>query len=154
MSKILFSERQHARWAYFFTATIIVLLTLAYYFGWGTRPIPTAGYVVLLFTFVGVFFLFCKMDTSIDGKALRIRYGLFGFTKDVPLSDIKEVRQVKYPFYYGAGIRMTPKGTLYSVNFAKSVELILRNNERSVSVGTAKPEEMIRVLQQMIADNV
>jgi hypothetical protein len=94
--------------------------------------------------------LFGWLRTEIRGGMLHCRFGPGLFHKRFPLREIESVRPVRNSWIWGWGIRYTPHGWLYNVSGLDGVELTLSNGRRA-RVGTDRPEELVRALEQAIA---
>ena len=56
---------------------------------------------------------------------------------------------VKNPFYFGWGIRMIPKGTMYNISGFKAVEIKFRNS-RIVRIGSRNPEKLKQEIEERL----
>jgi len=68
----------------------------------------------------------------------------------VPLRDVESVEPVKNPWYYGIGLRVTPRGMLYSVSGLSAVEITRRDGSR-LRIGTDEPEKLTAALRQALS---
>ena len=109
------------------------------------RPISTsyllAGGIVLL---VGI--LFPTLTIVIEDGMLRASFGPGLIRKKVRLADIASVHPIPVRWWYGWGIRLTPRGWLYNVSGWKAVEITLRNGRR-FCLGTDEPEDLLKAIQ-------
>ncbi|MDY7014940.1 MAG: hypothetical protein SVX43_15355 [Cyanobacteriota bacterium] len=58
-----------------------------------------------------------------------------------------EAVAVKNPWYYGWGIRLTPRGWLFNVSGLDAVEISL-NSGRHFRIGTDRPRELERAIRR------
>ena len=107
----------------------------------GFSPIYLVGLVVMLAA-LGVF---ATLTVEVSKRMIRIRFGL-GFVRlRFLLEDIQTYQVVKNPWYYGWGIRYTPRGWLYNISGFSAIELQMKSGKR-VRIGTDEPEELARAL--------
>jgi hypothetical protein len=71
-------------------------------------------------------------------------------SKRYSLKEIESARPVKNNLMYGIGIRFIPEGWLYNVSGTKAVELKFKNKSRVVRIGTNKPEEVARRIEEAL----
>ena len=133
-----------------FVGATFLFLVVAYATQWGDNPIPLVPFLLIAALFVVVYMLFYKLTLKIRGSHLRVIYGI-GIIKIVfKIDELLAVEPIKTPWWYGLGIRITPKGMLYNIHGLKAVriEYISKGKEKSVMVGTAEPEKLTRVLKE------
>jgi hypothetical protein len=133
-----------------FVSATLLFLFLAYLGQWGDNPIPLVPFLLLAALFVVIYLLFYKLTIEIRGSELRIIYGI-GIIKIVlKIDELISVEEIITPWWYGLGIRITPKGMLYNIQGLKAVRLeyVSKGNVKSVMVGTAEPEKLARVLKE------
>ena len=90
--------------------------------------------------------LFASLTTQIQGGILNVRFGPGLIRKRVPLAAIRTCTVVRNPWWYGWGIRLTPRGWLYNVSGLAAVELTLQNG-RHLRIGTDEPERLCQVIE-------
>lgn len=115
--------------------------------------------VSILMLFLALTFLFCllvfyKLTILIDATHVSFKFGLGLFGKSFKLSDIKSCRPVRNSVIYGIGIHMIPNGWLYNVTGLRAIELRFHNRNSVVRIGTGRPEEISRVIQELIGSPV
>jgi len=103
---------------------------------------------VALVSFVLVI-VFFRLRVEVSPEHLRVRFGmgLVGRTFDV--SEIVEVHPARHRWYYGWGIRLTPRGWLYNVSGFDVVEVHMRGGKR-FRIGTDEPETLTNALRRAI----
>lgn len=130
----------------------VLLMYLFYFKQWGNNPLPYSMFLVMAGFFLLILALFYQLKVELEGTTLRLSYGIglirFRFNLNAPV----ETRVITTPWYYGLGIRITPKGMLYNIHGRKAVEIsYLRDGKkRSFMVGSAEPEELKRVLDEAL----
>ncbi len=89
----------------------------------------------------GAALMMSSFTVEIEDGVLRSHFGPGLPARKVKINDIESVEVVKNPWYYGWGIRWTPRGTLYNVSGLDAVEVRLRNGSR-FRLGTDEPEAL------------
>ena len=110
------------------------------------RPFAVVGLVAIAVALA----LFCKLRITLDEHFLELRFGVGLFRKRIRIDEVVACRVVRNPWYYGWGIRYTPRGWSYSVSGLSAVELDLRNG-RHCRVGTDAPEALSQALGRLCA---
>lgn len=126
-----------------FAAAILLVLILAGQLG--THPMILLVLGLLALALV----MFSSLTVMVTTSSLVFWFGPGILRKTVPLAQISQVEVVRNPWYYGWGIRFTPRGTLYAVSGLEAVELTRRDGSR-LRLGTDEPERLVRVLRQAI----
>ena len=117
--------------------------------GQGAPVLKVTGLVV-----AGVFVLLLASFYSFtiqiaDGK-LNFWFGFGAGRKSFPIAEIRSVEIVKNPWYYLWGIKSIPGGWLYSIApGGRVIELLFKDN-RVIQLGTNRPEEVKRSLDEAI----
>jgi hypothetical protein len=132
---------------------IIGLITLAYIYKWGNNPIDTTGYILLLILFIVFFLGFYGMTVIVSDNQIQIKFGIGFYTKKIDLSAIDSISVTKYPVYYGYGIRMIPKGLLYSASGRHAIEIKIRDKKGVIQIGTNDWDNLKMVLEESIKMN-
>lgn len=98
----------------------------------------------------GAILLFGSLTVQISKTDLRILFGPFGIiNRIVPLADIRAVKVVTTPWYYGWGIRWTPEGKLYNIAGTEGVEVTLTDGIR-FRIGTDEPNVLLRAITSVM----
>lgn len=128
---------------------VIVFLYLGYLNQLGNNPIPLMPFLVLTMLFVAICLLFFKLTVAIDGSTVRVIYGIGLINIRFRIDKLIRVEIIKTPWYYGLGIRMTPKGMLYNIQGSKAIKLeyISSGKRKSVMIGTPEPKKLKEVLE-------
>jgi len=93
-----------------------------------------AGAVILFFMLL----TFSSLNVEIINGELKVKFGLGIITRSFPIPDIESAEIVKNPWYYGWGVRKTPKGWLYNVSGFTAVEIVMIDGNQ-VRIGTNDP---------------
>jgi len=129
--------------------SVILFLYLAFSNQWGNNPIPFIPFVAITGLFIVISSLFYKLTIELDESVLRLSYGIGLIRIRFKIDKLIETQIIKTPWYYGLGIRVTPKGMLYNIQGSKAVMIkYLKNGKsKSVMVGTPEPEQLIQALE-------
>ena len=130
---------------------VLVLLTLSVYKPWGNNPIPLTPYLIIAGVFILLILLFYRMTLEIDYPRMKIQYGIGLIRFTFCLDHLQRVEIIHTPWYYGLGIRITPKGMLYNIQGSGAVRIFYQKNgkNKSFMVGTPNPEELKEVLDRI-----
>lgn len=134
---------------------LIVLMSLFYIKQWGNEPLTFSLFLFIAGLFLLILALFYQLKVEIEGKVLRLSYGIGLIRFRFAMDTLVETKVIKTPWYYGLGIRITPKGLLYNIQGRKAVEIsYLRDGKKkSFMVGSAEPEELKRALDGLLSDS-
>ena len=120
----------------------------------GTRPLPTAGLLlVLLLSFLISFLLLSiRLETRIQTNGIYVRlFPLQRTFKQYPWEQLSQVFIKKYqPLreFGGWGIRGSGKNRALSISGNKGIQLVLHNGSKLL-IGTQKEAEVAQVLAQL-----
>lgn len=118
------------------TAVILIILASMFIFGPVWVTVIVVGIMVLMLA------MFSTLTESVQQDALRIWFGpIRMIKKSWPMSEIASVTTVTNQWYWGWGIRWTPRGTLYNVGGLKAVEVTLVSG-RVFRIGTDDPDAL------------
>lgn len=106
--------------------------------------------LIVLLVMLIVLCLFATLTVTVDNQTLRIHFGVGLIRKRFLLSDIEEYRAVKNPWYYGWGIRYTPRGWLFNVSGFSAIELQMKSG-RTYRIGTDEPDSLLEALSQSVS---
>jgi hypothetical protein len=113
----------------------------------GFNPFALAALIVMLF----VLRLFSSLTVAVDDKMIKIQFGLGIIRKVFLLQGIETYSVVKNPWYYGWGIRFTPRGWLFNVSGLSAIELQMKNGKR-YRIGTDEPDNLASALTEALND--
>ncbi len=130
---------------------IIVWMTLAFIYQWGNNPLDKYGYIFFMILFGGILSAFYGITVIVTDKHLLIRFGIGFYTKKIDLSKIKSVTVLKYPVYYGYGIRFVPSGVLYNVSGRYAVEIRLKDKKQVIQIGSDDTDNLKLAIETGIA---
>jgi hypothetical protein len=93
--------------------------------------------------------LFYSLTVEIREGVLECRFGVGLIGRRIPISEIRDARAVRNRWWYGWGIRLTPRGWLWNVSGLDAVELDLAG-ERRFRIGTDQPRELAEAIRAAI----
>ncbi|HCA79322.1 MAG TPA: hypothetical protein DEP53_06260 [Bacteroidetes bacterium] len=96
-----------------------------------------------------VFFLFGTLTVEVSAEEFSFRFGVGLIRKSFAVSDIKSCVVSSFPWYYGWGLRYTPRGWLYCVSGLAAVTLDLKNG-KAIQVGTDDAEGLAGAVTRAI----
>lgn len=128
---------------------LVAFLCLAYAFQWGNNPLSFIPFLTLSSIPVILGLMLYKLTVEVKGTTLRLSYGIGLISLKFEIDELEETEIIRVPWYYGIGIRITPKGMLYSINGWKALRIKYKSKGKSkrVMVGTAEPELLKKLLE-------
>ncbi|MCP3963402.1 MAG: hypothetical protein GY719_36665 [bacterium] len=93
--------------------------------------------------------VFSSLTVEIRDGVLDCRFSTGLIRKRFALQDIVDARAVRNRWYYGWGIRWTPRGWLWNVSGLDAIELSFASG-RAFRIGTDRPEELAAALKRAI----
>ena len=131
---------------------IILYSALVVFIGYLTvlmdfNPFALAALIVMLI----VLRLFSSLTVAVDEQMIKIQFGFGVIRKAFLLRDIESFCEVKNPWYYGWGIRFTPRGWLFNVSGFSAIELQMKNGKR-YRIGTDEPDDLASALSEALND--
>ena len=138
---------KHTQIGYFLvTVYSIVVLFLGYLNIMANfHPLILIGLIIVL-VILGTF---SRLTVTVDDQMIKIQFGLRIIRKTFPLKEIATYRVVKNPWYYGWGIRFTPRGWLFNVSGFSAIELQMTNGKR-YRIGTDEPDNLAKALNEAL----
>ena len=113
---------------------------------------PNLVPAIVLCVLVAVLATMARLTVSVTPRDLRIRFGPVGLIrKQWPVAEIVSATSVTNPWYYGYGLRYTPRGALYNVSGRYAVEILLFSG-KTFRIGTDEPETLCRAIEQARAE--
>ncbi len=109
------------------------------------HPLALIGLIIVLM----VLGTFARLTVTVDDQMIRIQFGVRIIRKNFPLKEIEAYRVVKNPWYYGWGIRFTPRGWLFNVSGFSAIELQMKNGKR-YRIGTDDPDNLAAALDETL----
>ena len=145
---MVYKKTQIGWWLIAVFAIPIVWLLLAYFYQWGSRPLTKTSLVFSVVLLILIVLLFYRFTVETEQDTIRLTYGI-GLIRITPkIDELIRTEVVKTPWYYGLGIRITPKGMLYNIQGTGAVllEYMHDGKLKTVMIGSPEPEKLKRVL--------
>lgn len=95
--------------------------------------------------------VFSSLTTTVTREALSWHFGPGWPRWSIPLDEVAGVARVRPAWWWGWGIRWTPRGWLYNVSGLNAV-IVHRRDGTSVMIGTDEPHELAVAVQKAIAE--
>lgn len=90
--------------------------------------------------------IFGSLTVEVAEGRVAVWFGPGVARRVIRLDEIRDARAVRNPWYYGWGIRLTPRGWLYNVSGFDAVELELHDGRR-FGIGTDEPERLLAAVR-------
>ena len=94
--------------------------------------------------------LFPSLTVSIWEEDLIVQFGPGVIRKRFRLNDIQSCQAIRIPWYYGWGIRLTRRGTLFRVSGFHAIHIKLTSGKEYI-IGTDVPQELEEAINQFIS---
>lgn len=143
----MMKQYKHTQVGYLLLVLYSIVILFIVYMNFVTGYNPTI--LVVLAIMLVVLVLFATLTVTVDEQMLKIRFGVGLIRKSFLLEDIESYSVVKNPWYYGWGIRYTPRGWLYNVSGFSAIELQMKNG-KFYRIGTDDPEGLARAVGQAL----
>ncbi|MFP4173658.1 MAG: hypothetical protein ACLFV4_12175 [Candidatus Hydrogenedentota bacterium] len=91
-------------------------------------------------------FLFHALTVEVSRNEVVAAFGPGLIRKRFRIDDIKEVKPVRNPWYYGWGIRLIPHGWMFNVSGLEAVEMHLKNGKK-FRIGTDDPQGLTEAIR-------
>lgn len=120
---------------------ILIILVTTLIGGWNWISVSVLGLLAI------AAFLFYSLTVEISDSKLSVWFGTGLIRKEFYLGEITRAVAIKNPWYYGWGIRLTPRGWLFNVSGLDAVEISLASGKH-FSIGTDRPQELERAIRR------
>ena len=141
------SQYKHTQIGYFFLtlygAVLLIIISLFIFTDYSL--IAMIGLIIMLIA-LGIF---ASMTVKISAQKMKIQLGLGAIRKQIPIKDIETYRVVTHPWYFGWGIRYTPRGWIFRVSGNSGIEIQMKGG-KLYQVGTDEPQELVEALNQAL----
>lgn len=148
---IKYQETQLFKWIIFPMLILIAFLILSYENQWGDTPIPFLATVLTSLAFLIVILLFYKLTITIDEKSITAAFGIGLIKKTVLLNNLEfsSIEEIKTPWYYGIGLRITPQGILYNTKPGPAIKLKSTIGNKALLIGTNDFNKINKILTEL-----
>lgn len=101
------------------------------------------GLMALFFLCVGLVFM--SLNVSVSDSSVGLSFGIGLIRREIPLERIEAAEPVRNPWWYGFGIRRTPRGWMWNIQGLSAVELTYTDGGR-FRIGTSDPEGLAQAI--------
>jgi hypothetical protein len=135
-------EHSQTGWIMLLVFSLIPISLTTSYLMLGESHLPAGVFLILLLLFVGILLTFYKLTVKADQQSIHLVFGLGLLHFKIHPQTVDSVKIINTPWYYGFGIRFTPRGMLYNVHGVKAVQITYRDsktgngNLKTVMIGT------------------
>jgi hypothetical protein len=91
------------------------------------------------------------MTVIVEVDELRLSMGIGLIRRSIPLSEVESCQQVRNSWWYGWGIRLTPRGWLWNVSGLDAVELNYRSGKH-FRIGTDEPRRLRDAIEAALSN--
>ena len=124
---------------------VLILLAVPLVITTGFNPV----FIVALVVFAVALGAFASLTVVVDRNRIFVEFFLGIPCKTLPLNRVIACRIVRIPWYYGWGVRYTPRGWLYRVSGFSAVEIELSGGKH-FQIGTDEPAALARAVEQAL----
>jgi len=117
---------------------------------WGVQGRPEALIGVFLVVMAAFVLEFGSLTVRVSDDEVQWFFGHGLIGKHVKLARVHEAEAHRSPWYWGWGIRWTPKGWLWRSYGLDAVWLTLDNGKR-LGIGTQDPEGFVRAVRERLS---
>jgi hypothetical protein len=101
---------------------------------------------------IALVLIFSRLVTIVSASELRWSFGIGFPSFAVPLAEIRSAEHVRTDWWWGTGLRVTPRGMLYNVGGNQAVELTLKS--RHLLIGSDMPDELLAAIRAASAPGI
>jgi hypothetical protein len=106
------------------------------------------GYLAIILIILALVF-FITLTVKINGKSVQLSFGIGLVHREFAMDQVKSIKIVKYPWWYGWGVRILPGGRLYNVSGTTAVKLKMKD-DKFVMIGTNEPQKLYEALNEIL----
>ena len=143
----MMKQYKHTQVGYLLLTLYSIVVLFLGYFNIMTNfhPLTLTALIIILI----ILATFARLTVTVDNQTIKIQFGVRIIRKVFQLNDLETYRVVKNPWYYGWGIRFTPRGWLFNVSGFSAVELQMKNG-KLYRIGTDEPNNLARALDEAL----
>ena len=94
-------------------------------------------------------FLFSSLTVVVSSEEISVSFGPGAFRKRFRVEEIVGAQKVRNPWYFGWGIRLTPRGWMYNVSGLEAVEIEMKDH-RAFRIGTDDPDHLLKAIRAVM----
>ncbi|MCH9765366.1 MAG: hypothetical protein K0U34_05175 [Alphaproteobacteria bacterium] len=139
---------QHTQRATYLLPLFLVLALLTFILAVAAVDVPAVNRLlyVLSAVLLAAGWLFSSLTVAVTDDQLRWFFGPGFWNKSIARSEITSAQPVRTKWWYGWGIRMTPKGWLYNVSGLDAVAITTKSG-KTVLIGSDEPQALAGALK-------
>ena len=143
----MMKQYKHTQIGYFLLIVYSIAVLFVGYLNIMTNfnPFALASLIIILIALA----IFARLTVTVDDQMIKVQFGLRIIRKAFPLKEIEAYRVVKNPWYYGWGIRFTPRGWLFNVSGFSAIELQMKNG-KTYRIGTDDLDNLAAALDEVL----
>jgi len=143
-----YRHRQFGRPAVVSLIVVTALLFVVFFFAVGPRPLMLALLAPVLAIVIVVHYVASSLTVEVSERELSWYFGPGFWRKRIARPDIAAVTRVRLPWWYGIGIKYTPRAWVYLVAPGDGVEVALTNGE-AFRIGTDDASGLVAALSKV-----
>ncbi len=102
---------------------------------------------ILATLFFLIVLVFGSLKIRVEETSVQLSFGIGLIRRSIPMDRIVSADPVRNRWWYGFGIRLTPRGWLWNIQGLDAVELTYTNGEH-FRIGTADPEGLAGAIRR------
>lgn len=104
--------------------------------------------LVVALSLIGL--LFNSLTVIIEASCIRLIFGVGLIHRRIPMERVESAIPVRNSWWYGLGIRLTPRGWMWNIQGLDAVELTYADGGR-FRIGTADPEGLSSAINDRLS---
>jgi hypothetical protein len=124
-----------------FAVAIFIMVVISSFQGWRWTSAIVLGVLLV------IAFLFPSLTVEVGDGRVKCWFGSGLIHREFALTEIIGAKAVRNRWYYGWGIRYTPRGCLFNISGLDAVELTLRSGKR-FRIGTDESDKLVLAIRQ------
>ena len=138
MEKVIYKKTQFSLliWAVIVPVSLVLLFISLK----AEENIPSYVNLGIFILLILTALIFSRLTITLTNKKIEAAFGLRLFVQKLELKEIniEDIEVLTPSSWYGIGLRLTPKGTLYNVKFGKAIRI--KTNQKTLFVGSDEAE--------------
>ncbi|MCK5534936.1 hypothetical protein KAI68_07450 [bacterium] len=139
---------KHTQFGMFVVALLGAAIFFVGYFS-GAVDVNRASVLILSVILLCSIILFFKLTVVGNKDFVEIKFGIGLIRKKFYFKEIKSCEVIRNKWWYGYGIRKSPKGWLFNISGLDAVALSMKNG-KVYRIGTDEPQKLSEFIQKSI----
>ncbi len=129
---------------YLIIAVLVVLFVAVLAF----TPLEAIGlpHYMLLVGLIMALVIFYKLNVAVDHGVIVCSFGQGMISKTIRVAELAGCQVIRVPWYYGWGIRFTPRGWMYNIAGTQAVEVTYKSGKKFI-IGSGEADVLCEVIQ-------